>query len=443
EFDDSSEDQKLVKAWRLNHGLYLAGNDFMPSNKLILGYNGKLNVTTYSRELLIYTVVTDSSDKPKSSWDKLRDTYPEFLSMKENPINEIFETDVCILFPIAEITYTGPINKGFKLDLNSEEDDFITDNYTEYGHFFAKKLLAGGKLYLRNFDDAKSVQIEHLKSHLVWALDSYHSKRENPFENATIFNFPIIETTNKNFLKTPKDLAMWIRCLYEDNLVEIISYEEIIPVLTFLDKVEYVYNSDVFTNRLVPGISNKHQEIALKNWIDDIPLRNLLTWVEKFPFRHGMLIDQFGITLAKKQALNFTQSPIVSKSNGYNLQFIQPRTCTEEIFLRNNITHKSNPIPFVACNEYKAATPIDDIIYLFLHNERIKIYFDQCIAPLPVFKKSVEDAIQSIHPYKTLQETFNEFGHFLPKSVVLGNQLREILKKPMNAPSHALFKKKF
>ncbi|RIB26371.1 kinase-like domain-containing protein [Gigaspora rosea] len=40
EFDDSSEDQKLVKAWRLNHGLYLAGNNFIPSNRIIFGYNG-------------------------------------------------------------------------------------------------------------------------------------------------------------------------------------------------------------------------------------------------------------------------------------------------------------------------------------------------------------------------------------------------------------------
>ncbi|KAF0551475.1 kinase-like protein [Gigaspora margarita] len=206
EFDDSSKDQKLVKAWKLNHGLYLAGNSFMPSNRIILGYNGKLDIMTYSGEPLVYAVVNDTLDKPKSFWNILRDTYPEFSSIKENPINDIFETDICLLFPIAKISYTGPISKGFMLDLNNEED-FITDNYAEYGHFFAKKLLAGGKLILRNFSDAKSAQIEHFKSHLIWALDSYHLQKENPFENTKIFDFPIIETTNKNFLKTPKDLA--------------------------------------------------------------------------------------------------------------------------------------------------------------------------------------------------------------------------------------------
>ncbi|CAG8454891.1 3029_t:CDS:2 [Gigaspora rosea] len=287
EFDNSSEDQKLVKLWKLNHGLYLAGQNFIPSNRIILGYNGKLEVVTYSGEPLVYAVVDNNSDKQKLLWDKLRDSYPEFSSTKENPVNNIFETDTCLLFPIAEITYDGPINKSFKFDLdNKKVKVFIADNYVEYGHFYAKKLLAGGKLILRNFANAKPVQIEHLKSHLAWALDSYHLRIENPFENATIFDFPIIETTNKNFLKTPKDLAKWIRRLYEDNVAEIITYEEIVPIFTFLGNVKHIYNSNAFINRLVPGISSKHQEIALKDWIDDIPLRNLPTWINKLPFRY-------------------------------------------------------------------------------------------------------------------------------------------------------------
>ncbi|CAG8598198.1 15310_t:CDS:2 [Gigaspora margarita] len=438
-FNDSSEDQKIVKAWRLNHGLYLAGNNLLPSKRKILGNNGKLDIVTYSGEPLVYITVNDSSDRPKSFWDKLRNCYPEFSSTKESPVNDIFEADVCLLFPIAEITYTGMTNKGFKHDLNSKEGAFITDNYAEYGHFFAKKLLAGGKLILRNLANAKSVQIEQLKSHLAWALDSYHSQRENPFEDVLIFDFPIIETTNKNSLKNPKDLAKWIRHLYEDNVVEIISYEEIIPILTFLENVKYIYNSDAFINRLIPGISNKHQEITLKDWIDDIPLRNLLTWISKFPFRRGMLIDQFGISLANNQVLTFTQSPIVSKRNNHYLQLIHPETRMEEILLRNNITHKLSSIPFI---EYNPTTRIDNV-YLFLHNEKIEIFLDQCVAPLPVFKKAVEDAVRSFHPYRALQEVFNEFGYFLPKSVVLGNQLGEILKKQMNTSSHTLIKKTF
>ncbi|CAG8463643.1 22207_t:CDS:10 [Gigaspora margarita] len=409
EFDDSSEDQKLLKAWRLN----LAGNNFMTSNRIIFGYNGKLDIVTCSREPLVYAVVNDSSDRPKSFWDKLRDSYPEFSSTRESPFNDICEDDVCLLFPIAEITYSGTINKGSKLDLNR-------------------------KLILRNFADANSVQIEHFKSHLAWALDSHQSQRENPFEDATIFDFPIIETTNKN-LKNPKDLSMWIRRLYEDNVVEIISYEEIVPIFTFLEKVEYTYISDTFINRLIPGISNKHQEITLNDWIEDLPLRNLLTLISKFPFRHGMLVDQFGISLPNNQALAFTQSPIVSKRNNYYLQLIQPETSMEEILLRNKVTHKLSSIPFI---EYNSTTQIDNV-YLFLHYEKIEIFLDQCVAPLPVFKKAVEDAVRSIHPYRALQEVFNEFGHFLPKSIVLGSQLREILKNQMNTSSHALIKKKF
>ncbi|KAF0434879.1 chitin synthase regulatory factor chr2 [Gigaspora margarita] len=409
EFDNSSEDQKLVKEWKLNHGLYLAGKNFIPSSRIILGYNGKLDVVTYSGEPLVYAVVNNNSDKPRSLWDKLRDSYPRFSTTKESPVNDIFETDICLLFPIAEITYDGPINKGFMRKIDS-----------------------------RNFANAKPVQIENLKSHLALALDSYHLRIENPFENASIFDFPIIETTNKNFLKTPKDLAKWIRRVYEDNVAEIITYEEIVPIFTFLGKVNHIDNSNAFINRLVPGISSKHQEITLKDWID-IPLRNLLTWINKLSFRHGMLINQFGISLAKNQALTFTQTPIVSKRNNYYLKLIQPETRMEEILLRNNITHKLTSIPFL---EYLSTTKIGDF-YLFLNKEKIEISLDQCVAPLPVFTEAVEDAIRSIHPYRALQKVFNKFGYFFLNSAVLGSQLREILKKQMNISIQSLPEKKF
>ncbi|CAG8469559.1 14925_t:CDS:2 [Gigaspora margarita] len=438
EFDDSLKDQELVKAWRLNHGLHLDDNNFMPSNRIILGYNGKLDIIAYSGEPLVYAVVNDGSDKPRSFWDILRHAYPEFSSVKENTTNNIFETDVCLLFPIAIITYAGPISNNFKLDLDNEEV-FIIDNY---GHFYAKKLLAGGKLILRNFGDAKSVQVEHLKSHLIWALNSYKSQKENPFESTKIIDFPIIETTNGNFLKIPKDLAKWIKRLYEDNFVEIISYEEIVPVLALLKKVIHNNNSEsAFTNRLIPGISNKHLEFTLNEWIGKIPSKSLPTWINKFQFQHGILVDQFGIFLAKKQAFTFTQSPNVTENNNYYLQLIQPETRMEDVLLRNNITHKSNSIPFLAYNENNSAKQIDDVIYLFLHNEKIEISFDQCITPLPVFEKAVDNAIRSIHPYRELQKVFNEFGHIFPKSVVLGSQLREILKKQINTSNHASFQK--
>ncbi|CAG8475603.1 17584_t:CDS:10 [Gigaspora rosea] len=263
---------------------------FRIKKNLTIRYNGKLDVVTYSGEPLVYAVVNNNSDKPRSFWDKLRDRYPEFSSTKENPINDIFETDICLLFPIAEVTYDGPINKSFMR-------------------------------------------------------------------------------------------------LYEDNVAELIAYEEIVPIFTFLEKVKHIYNSNAFINRLVPGISSKHQEIALKDWIDDIPLRNLPTWINKFPFRHGMIINQFGISIAKNQALTFTQIPIVSKRNNYYLKLIQPETRMEEILLRNNITHKLSSqlreilkkqmnISIQALPEKKfVATSQEDIDKIFEHTKNLNLSY--------------------------------------------------------------------
>lgn len=89
----------------------------------------------------------------------------------------------------------------------------------------------------------------------------------------------------------------------------------------------------------------------------------------------------------------------------------------EDVLLRNNIIHQSSSIPFMTYNESIAAKQIDDVIYLFLHNYKIEISFDQCVAPLPVFEKAVDNALKSYHPYQALQEVFNEFGHFLPNQL--------------------------
>ncbi|CAG8522204.1 242_t:CDS:2, partial [Dentiscutata heterogama] len=381
-------DQKLVKAWKLNHGLYLAGNNFITSNKIILCYNEKLDIITYSGEPLVYAVVNDSLNKPKSFWSKLRDTYPKLSSTNETANNIISDADISILFPIAAIKYTGSINKIYDLKFENKN--------TLYGHFFARKLLAGGKLIIRNFTKANSIQIENLKSHLAWALDASNLQKETPFKNVD-FDFPIIETTEQKFLKKSEDLIKWMKDLYEDNTVEIISYEEVVPISTFLENKKFI---ETFTNRLVPEISDMHEELTFNDWISDLPSANLLTWIDKYHFNNGILIDQFGISPAK-------------------------RVHVEEILSENNIDHDSSLILFIEQIILEKMEPTDTI-YLSLQNKKFEIYIeDRCFSTLPNFMKATEDALNDIKPYKALRKLFDEFGHFLPRKIILGNQAKE------------------
>ncbi|CAG8734316.1 9493_t:CDS:2, partial [Dentiscutata erythropus] len=411
--DYLSEDQKLVKAWKLNYGLYLAGNNFITSNKIILGYNEKLDIITYSGEPLVYEVVNDSLNKPKSFWSKLRDTYPKKLSSTNETANKIIsDADICILFPIAVIKYTGSISKNFDSNFKNE-----------YGHFIARKLLAGGKLIIRNFTKANSIQVESLKSHLVWTLDASNLQKENPFKNI-VFDFPIIETTEQKFLKTSEDLIKWMKDLYEDNTVEIISYEEVVPIYTFLKNKELI---ETFTNRLVPEISDMHEELTFKDWISDLASAYLLTWIDKYHFHKGILIDQFGISPTKKSAATFTSRTTVSKIDDHCLQIIQPKTSVEEILSENNIDHDSSLISFIEQSTIiLGKMEPTDTSYLFLQNKKIKISIEnRCFIPLPNFIKAMEDALNDIKPYKALRKVFEEFGYFLPRTIILGNQIKE------------------
>ncbi|CAG8766304.1 6683_t:CDS:1, partial [Racocetra fulgida] len=416
--------------------------------------DGELNIKAYTGVPLVYVASKDplsplniDADKKKSTWKELQELQDANEKSSENilgaEINEkpndnilgmgigeksndnILEEDACILFPIAEVTYSSKYLKDFHN---------ITNDYTEYGQFFANKLLVGGKLVLKNFANAKPKQHEHLKSHLVWAFDASCSNKENPIEGATIYDFPIIETTNEDKIKTPKDLARWMKRLYEDNAAEIISYEEVVPIYALIEKLED--KSIRFTKRLVPGITHKHKEFTLKDWTNDTPSTNLLTWINKFNFHYGVLVDQFRFSFAKKCAINFIQGPIVTKLNLSYLQTIRPKTLIEETLLKHDVISKLDPIPFVTIAE-RTTSQISNIKYFFVRQEIVKISLEtyDCIKASSDFEQAVKDALDNIKPYQKLQQVFNDFGHFLPQTIILGRQLKEMLPNPMKSDS--------
>ncbi|CAG8566370.1 27565_t:CDS:1, partial [Racocetra persica] len=418
--------KKLIEAWKLNHGLCLAGNKFIQSRNPIFDNDGELKIEAYKDVPLVYVASKDptspliiDADKKKSSWKELQELQDANEKSVENILgaeinekpndnilgvgiseksnNNILEEDVCILFPIAEVTYSSKYLK----DFNNE-----TNDYTEYGQFFANKLLVGGKLVLKNFANAKPKQHEHLKSHLVWAFDASCSNKENPIEGATIYDFPIIETTNEDKIKTPKDLARWMKRLYEDNAAEIISYKEVVPL------IEKLEDKSIRFKRLVPGITHKHKEFTLKDWTNDTPSTNLLTWINKFNFHYGVLVDQFRISFAKKCAINFIQGPIVTKRNNSSyLQTIRPKTYIEETLLGHDVISKLDPIPFVSIAE-STTSQISNIKYFFVRQEFVKISLEtDYIKASSDFEQAVKDALDNIKPYQKLQQVFNNFFH--------------------------------
>ncbi|CAG8835420.1 15969_t:CDS:2, partial [Gigaspora margarita] len=413
------------------------GDKFKQSNKPILNNSGKLCIEIYTDEPFVYVACEDPSNSPHSdqmsNWKELQDANPDFSVIKENSVDYIPDTDVCILFPIAKVTYIGEAHKKFKSDFRNEKE-FYDDYCIEYGHFFANKILVGGILIIRNFVNAKMDQVEYLKSHLAWAFYASRSINENPMEKVIIDDIPVIETTD-GFIQSPKDLAAWMKSIYEDNVVEIISYEEVNPIFTIMDR----RNINRFTKRLVPGITHKHKELTFKIWLNNTPSTNLLPWIDKFHFCNGVLVNQFGITNSKQCVMDFIKMPIITTHDCLHLQIIHPNTNTEETLLRNNIIYESNSIPFVDM----VSSEVNDINYFFVRHEVFKISLESCIKPRPEFEQAVEVALNSIKPYHALQELFNEFGHLLPLTVTLGRQLRKISQKLKDSTNHIPFEISF
>ncbi|CAG8706864.1 28433_t:CDS:2, partial [Dentiscutata erythropus] len=380
----------------------------------------------YTDEPFVYVACGNTSNSSNSeqisTWKELQDANPNFPMIEENSINYVPETDICILFPIAKVTYTGEVHKNFKSDFRNEKE-FYNDYCTEYGHFFVNKLLVGGRLIIRNFDNAKLDQVEDLKSHLAWAFYASRSLKENPMENVIVDDFLVFETSDNN-IQSPKDLTKWMKSLYEDNVVEIISYEDVIPIFTLLDH----HKINGFTKRLVPGITHKHKELTFKKWLSDTSSVNLLHWIDKFYFCHGVLVNQFGITFSKKCAIDFVKAPLITKHDCLYLQIIHPKTNIEESLLRQNMIYESDSIPFVDMTTSKT----NDMNYFFIRHEIFKISlkpFKSYIKPHPEFIRAVKVALNSIRPYHALQDVFNEFGHLLPQTIILGRQLRKVSQK--------------
>ncbi|CAB5396349.1 unnamed protein product [Rhizophagus irregularis] len=88
-------------------------------------------------------------------------------------MNDLRSADACINFPIAEITYDGDLLETF--DHNDES----------FGHFFARKILVGSKLFIKGFSSASQTQIDPYsisqlglkKLLLIDELESFNEKQ--------------------------------------------------------------------------------------------------------------------------------------------------------------------------------------------------------------------------------------------------------------------------
>ncbi|RIA88900.1 hypothetical protein C1645_725633, partial [Glomus cerebriforme] len=310
--------KQIIQQWKLNHGLFLDGYKIQPSKQAVLVDNGDLDINLYKGEPTVYTHINDP------------DSCTNLLTLNNNNnihFNDALkQLDICINFPVAEITY--------KANLLESVSKFIGDRETFhelYGHIFANKFLAGGQLFIRNFTLSPSNQINTFKFFLILAYNSVKNIDEISFNN-DLFDYhflPRIETSNGKNIKTPKELVNWMNNLYQENVLDIISY---ISLHTFSD-------DDNFETSIEkqPGVANYKEKLRLEEWImhedeTDVATNDLnqvdnlinikinyfdlIKWINDFHLLKGLTIDKsYVIENSKKVAINFIKAPKVNLCN--------------------------------------------------------------------------------------------------------------------------------
>ncbi|PKB93953.1 hypothetical protein RhiirA5_439932, partial [Rhizophagus irregularis] len=207
-----------------------------------------------------------------------KETTSAFLSRIQTQHVELGElvnyVDMCINFPVAEITYTADLSESFE----SFMDDNEVKLYEMYGHLFPRKILIGGKLFIDDLKSATSTQIDMFKSFLTWVYDSAKYKKTIPFNNFTALKFfPKITTSDGENLNTYDKLTNWMNNLYQKNSDIIISYNNIVPI----SELRFGKSSSS-VNEMQPGVANFKEKLSLREWVKDSVYINLTRWIKEF-----------------------------------------------------------------------------------------------------------------------------------------------------------------
>jgi hypothetical protein len=190
-FESSMTEQQIIRGFRLNHGMILTGNNILPSTHAICVDNGKLKMNYYEGTPLVYTCINSNND-------------------------------MCINFPVVEITYNGNLLESFPKHMDSDDES--------YGHFLARKFLAGGQLFIKDFNLAAQTQADILKFYLFYAHNSAKDTNRISFDNLfSLSLLPKVETLDGKKLDTYEELVGWMNNLYQEENVIVVSYDDLIP----------------------------------------------------------------------------------------------------------------------------------------------------------------------------------------------------------------------
>ncbi|RIA88009.1 hypothetical protein C1645_827011, partial [Glomus cerebriforme] len=398
-FKSSLTTQQIISQFKLNHGLILTEYNIRPSMQAVAVEDGELKLNLYKGQPIVYTCINS----------------------ERNGDNTL---DTCINFPVVEIIYNANLLESFLK--YSDDEKKLCDLY---GDFFARKFLAGGQLFIKDFNLATPTQKDILKFYLFCTYNSAKYSTEIQFSNLYTLNLlPRIETLGGEKLNTHEKLAAWMNNLYQKKMVDIISYINPIPISQLKYSTSLIDNDhlEAFNEKLC-GITNFKEKLCLEEWVGDAVNDNLMSWTRDFNLFRGLIVNESDeIELSKKIPINIIEIPKVNSSNKSSLKMIKPLTKFEFTLISNNIYTIENlkALPFIESN----AKNYEGFKHIIIQCEQYEIFLNKnSIKPTKEFENDIENALNSMLPLKALRDVFNEYGHLLPQRFILGRSLKNVL----------------
>ncbi|CAB4414918.1 unnamed protein product [Rhizophagus irregularis] len=239
--ENSMFNQLIIQQFKLNHGLFLDGCRIELSKQDVLIEDGELNISLYDQPF-VNTSIND------------RNSYGNLLRFNsDNDVEldgSLRPSDICINFPVAEITFTSDLSESFSNFTNDDEGKL----YEMYGHLLPRKILIGDEIQpgVANFKEKLTLENWIKYSRYVrWVREfqlfqglivdqNFELKtcKENAFD---LINSPNIESSGKFCLEIVKPTTILEEILINNNIFSTNNNKEIssFPFIKVSDDPSY------------------------------------------------------------------------------------------------------------------------------------------------------------------------------------------------------------
>ncbi|RIB21575.1 hypothetical protein C2G38_2176247 [Gigaspora rosea] len=415
------EEKSIVKLLNLDYGLFYTNRRFTLSNPIF--DDGELKLEKYTDDLLVYKP-KKKDENSLESWCIFEQTFSTLNIQSSKPQRKTFnlsENDIGLLIPILIIEYCGKPNVTFQSIINMESQSNEPD-FLWIGEFFAKKVLVGGALVIKDVLRYSHNSLEQTKSLIIKSVNKFRYANKNLSKEIIDSKqlYIHIEDFDGNLLKNIEMLQ-----LYEFKKATVFTYDEVIPTYTFLDAGK---QQICFNKRLVPGISTYHEECSMSVWI------GIQQLIRECKLEHGLITrsNEFIPSLYPAVELKFEPSiKLLNTATKFNISHLSTQKelfyITRRIDIFNNKFNLLDKMPFVTVKNNSQINSLHCGIIC----EKIEMYIKDVIKPSQQLEIEVEKALENNNPYKELEKVFAKYEHVFCIKFSMGGILTKLNEFPL------------